>query len=129
LRARSRDSESFSSMHCDKLPRSLTDTPPAARSYTGERHRGATKKEMGYVHAAGFADSGRGRLRWSCGVRAISLRIDTGAWELCPRSRCQLPGGEAKTATPGPSEVVNPCRQNVYNSCADECIILNVACV
>jgi len=46
-------------MHCDKLPRSLTDTPPATGSYTGERHRGATKKEMAYVHAAGFAGSGR----------------------------------------------------------------------
>jgi hypothetical protein len=32
LRARCRDSESYSSMHCDKLPRSLTDTPPANRS-------------------------------------------------------------------------------------------------
>ena len=28
LRARARDSASFSSMHCDKLPRSLTDRPP-----------------------------------------------------------------------------------------------------
>jgi hypothetical protein len=34
-----------------------------------------------------------------------------------------------KTAATGPCEVVNPCRQNVYNSCADQCIILNVACV
>jgi hypothetical protein len=33
-------------MHCDKLPRSLTHTPPANRSYTRERHRAAAKEEM-----------------------------------------------------------------------------------
>jgi hypothetical protein len=59
LRARARDSASFSNMHCDKLPRSLTDTPPATRSYTWERHRGAAKKEMASGHAAGSDDSGQ----------------------------------------------------------------------
>ena len=53
LRAWPRDSASFSSMHRDRLPRSLTDTPPRNRWHARERHLGAAKEAMARLHAAG----------------------------------------------------------------------------
>jgi hypothetical protein len=83
LRARSRDSASFSSMHCDKLPRSLTDTPLPSDGHTRERHPDAARE---WDELTSFSrDEGSGRAASDGAAEfAISVEIDTGSKELCP---------------------------------------------
>src|ERR1700722_16151349 len=96
-RARTRDSASFSSMHCDKLPRSLTDTPPPKHLHIRERHLDAAREKWPDCirPVRGFRP---GRVRWSCGVRAISVGIDTRVGQLCPTpvGRSRLRGEDGK---------------------------------